>query len=248
MRDDRSRLPRPRAARYLMAMGAPARSNRLPLVAALAAAALAAIVLVVFLRGEPPAADGAAGPAPPGETSGFTPHEQRPGLPGGAGADQQADPTADPAASPAIDPDHGPGDESGNEYPVDLERLRARIPDNLYWRMGAPSTDPQVLQMRAEDKERWNHLFGKVQSGTASEEEIRRYYDHRRQVSEDYIAFARLVLQEYPTELPERDRGLYQMSIEMHTTRLAEIPRQIEEAMTRKQAQDQRREEWRRSQ
>jgi hypothetical protein len=221
-------------------MGAPARSNRLPWLAALAAAALAAIVLVVFLRGEPPAADGAAGPAPapPGAgTSGFTPQAERPGL-------ASDNPSADPAAPPGSDP----ADQSGNEYPVDLERLRARIPDNLYWRLDAPTQDPQVLQMRAEEEKRWNDLYGKVLSGTASEEEIRRYYDHRRRLSEDYVAFARLVLQEYPAELPERDRGLFQMSIEMHTTRLAEIPRQIEEALARKQTQDQRREEWRRSQ
>jgi hypothetical protein len=87
-----------------------------------------------------------------------------------------------------------------------------------------------------------------VLSGTASEEEIRRYYDHRRQLSRDYVDFARLVLEEYPDELPERDRGLYEMSIEMHTTRLAEIPGQIEEARARKQDQDRRREEWRRGQ
>jgi hypothetical protein len=56
------------------------------------------------------------------------------------------------------------------------------------------------------------------------------------------------VLQEYPGKLPERDRGLYEISIEMHATRLAEIPRQIEEALARKQGQDRRREEWQRGQ
>jgi hypothetical protein len=218
-------------------MRAHARSNRLPWLAALTAAALAAMVLVAVFRGEPPAADRAAGPAPPAETTSFTPRGERPGLAADTGG-------ADPAALAEIDP----GDESGNEYPVDLERLRARIPDNLYWILGAPTQDPQALRTRAQEQQRWNQLYGEVLSGTASEQEIRRYYDHRRQLSQDYIELARLVLQEYPAELPERDRGLYQLSIEMHTTRLAEIPRQIEEAMARKQDQDRRREEWRRSQ
>jgi hypothetical protein len=119
-----------------------------------ALAALAATALVVVFRGRPR-------PARTPRTSG-----RRAGDTGGA----------DPAEAAAVDP----GDESGNEYPVDLERLRARISDNLYWRLGAPSKDPQVLQARAEEEQRWNQLYGKVLSGTASEEEIRRYYDHRR--------------------------------------------------------------------
>jgi hypothetical protein len=217
-------------------MRAHARKNRLPALAALAAAALAAVVLAILLRGRPPAAD----PAPAGaDTAGFTPRAERPSLAGDTGG-------AESAAGMGAEVD--PGDESGNEYPVDLERLRARIPDNLYWRLGAPTRDPQVLQARAEEEQRWNQVYGKVLSGTASEEEIQRYYDHRRQLSHDYVDFARLVLQEYPGELPERDRGLYEMSIEMHTTRLAEIPGQIEEARARKQDQDRRREEWRRGQ
>ena len=217
-------------------MRAHARSNRLPWLVALAAAALVTIVVMVWRRGEPPA-DEAAAPAPAADSSAFTPHGEQPGLPAAA-------PDADPTAPPGADPD----DRRGNEYPVDLERLRARIPDNVYWRMGAPTTDPQALQVRAEEEQRWNQLYGKVLSGTASEDELRRYYDHRRRLSEDYIALARLVLQEYTAELPERDRGLYQLSIEMHTTRLAEIPRQIDDALARKQTQEQRREEWRRSQ
>lgn len=141
-------------------------------------------------------------------------------------------------------PAEGPEDEPGEVYPVDLERLRAKLPDNLYWQLGAPTQDPQVLRLRAEEEHRWNELFGKVQSNTATEEEIHRYYDHRRQVSEDYLAFAKLVLAEYGDKLPERDRGLYELSIKMHTTRLEEIPRQTEEALRRREAQGKRRQEW----
>jgi hypothetical protein len=129
-------------------------------------------------------------------------------------------------------------------YPLNLERLRAEIPDNLYWRLGVPTRDPQVLQQRAEEEHIWNELFGKVQSNTASEEEIRRYYEHRRRLSEDYIQFSSLVLQEYGDQLPERDRDLYELSLQLHRTRLGEIPRQIEDALARKRAHDAERQEW----
>ncbi|MGK3988480.1 hypothetical protein WME99_35885 [Sorangium sp. So ce136] len=140
-----------------------------------------------------------------------------------------------------------PEDVAGSGYPVDLERLRAQLPDNLYWQLGAPTDDPGELQARADEQERWDDLFGKVQSNTASEEEVRRYYEHRRRVSEDYIQLASLALAQHGDELPERDRGLYELSIEMHRSRLAEIPRLIEGALARKQAQDRARDEWHRS-
>lgn len=134
-----------------------------------------------------------------------------------------------------------------NPYPMDLERLRARLPNNLYWELGAPTADPAVLQRRAEEERRRNELFGKVQSGTATEEEINRYYDHRRRLSEDYLAFSTLMLAEYGAQLTERDRGLYELSIQMHRARLQDLPRQHEESLARKRVQDQRREEWLRS-
>jgi hypothetical protein len=135
-------------------------------------------------------------------------------------------------------------EEPRTEYPVKMEELRARLPDNLYWEMDAPTKDPQVLQKRAEAQRKWNELFGKVQSGDASEEEIHRYYDYRRKLSEDYIAVANLMLTEGGDKLPERDRGLLELSIRMHQDRLKAVPRQVEEALARKQLQDQRREEW----
>ncbi|REG36058.1 hypothetical protein ATI61_102432 [Archangium gephyra] len=130
-------------------------------------------------------------------------------------------------------------------HPVDLEKLRALLPDNLYWEMGVPTKDPEVLRKRDEEGRRWNELYGKVQSNTASEQEIHQYYEHRRKVSEDSIAFASAVLEQYGTQLPEQEQGLYALSIRMHRTRLEELPGQIEAALARKSAQDQRREAWR---
>ncbi len=130
------------------------------------------------------------------------------------------------------------------EYPVKMEQLQERLPDNLYWKTSAPTKDPEELRRRDEEARRWNEVFGKVQAGEASEEEIHRYYDYRRQLSEDHIAIAAMMLNEYGEHIPERDQGLLALSIQMHRTRLDEIPRQIEEALARKELQDKRRDEW----
>jgi hypothetical protein len=133
-------------------------------------------------------------------------------------------------------------------HSVDLEALRVKMPNNLYWRMDAPTKDPKETQERDEEKRRWNVLYGKVLSNTATEEEIQKYYDHRQKISEDYIQFAGLVLDDYGDKISDKEHGLYELSIRMHKGRLREIPRQREEALARKRVQDARREEWKRSQ
>ena len=125
-----------------------------------------------------------------------------------------------------------------------LERLREEIPRNRYWVDSAPTDDPDVLNRREAEAAGWNQLYGKVLSGTASDGEIRTWVDHRRQVSVDAIEFAEHVLTEHGSELPERDRGLLELAIEMHRTRLAELPRQESEARARKAEQDRRRASW----
>jgi hypothetical protein len=153
-----------------------------------------------------------------------------------------------PAATPA--PPGGPDDDAAPPAPgaagvVDLEKLRAKLPDNAYWRLGVPTKDPDVLRARADDERRRNELYGKVLSNTASEEEIRGYYAERRKISEDYIEFAATALKDYGDRLPDQERGLYELSIKMHTKRLGELPGQIDDALARKKVQDRRREEWR---
>ncbi|QRK14170.1 hypothetical protein JQX13_49380 [Archangium violaceum] len=218
-------------------MGANSRSKTLPWLVAMAAIALLAVLWFVLPRHEattqeaPPRAEKVARPvrdaSPPPEPE--TP--------------------APPQALAAVTTDAGVASETlssdaPRRHPVDLAKLRERLPDNLYWELSAPTKDPQVLQKRAEEGLRWNELYGKVQSNTASEEEIHQYYEHRRRVSEDAIAFASQVLQEYGDQLPEQERGLYELSIRMHRTRLDELPRQTEDALARKRTQDQRRKEW----
>ena len=44
--------------------------------------------------------------------------------------------------------------------------------------------------------------------------------------------------------LSEEELGLYTLSLQMHRTRLDELPRQEQEALARKAVQDERREKW----
>jgi len=132
-------------------------------------------------------------------------------------------------------------------YPVNLARLRAELPRNRYWLDSVPTNDPEVLRRREAEAAGWNDLHGKVLSGTATSDEIRTWVEHRRQVSEDAIEFAQRVLAEHGSELPDRDRGLLELAIDMHRTRLAELPRQESEAQARKAEQDRRRAEWKSS-
>ncbi|MDC0714560.1 hypothetical protein POL68_39295 [Stigmatella sp. ncwal1] len=184
------------------------------------------------------------------------PGESAPASPGTALAPPSPDASALPGTVPAREPDVltqsvqvPPGAEalSPAGYPVNLEQLKARLPGNLYWKTAAPTKDPQLLQERAEQERSQNVLFGKIQAGDASEEEIQQYYDYRRQLSEDYLSFAAVLLSDQGAQLPERDRGVLELSVQMHRDRLKALPRQREEALERKQLQDRRREEWRRS-
>jgi hypothetical protein len=217
---------------------------KLPLV--IGALALGAAVLFALVQAGP---GPEAVPDPEVRTAAsLTPAPAAPAPLGGtAPAPHPAPGVSDPVARFLEAPAAASSEEEHQKYPVKLEEVRARLPDNLYWKRDAPTKDPEELRRRAEEEQRWNELFGKVQAGEATEEEIQRYYDYRRQLSEDYIAFASLMLTEYGDRLPERDQGLIALSIRMHRDRLAEVPRQLDEALARKRLQDQRREQWQRS-
>lgn len=127
---------------------------------------------------------------------------------------------------------------------VDLDAVRRAMPENTYWKMGVPSDDPEVRKARAEERARWNEMFGKVLSGTATEAEIDAYYAERYRLSSDYIEFASHLLKEYGEVLPERDVGLLELAVKMHHARLQQMPRRVAEAHARKQKQDRLREAW----
>jgi hypothetical protein len=127
---------------------------------------------------------------------------------------------------------------------VDMEEVRNAMPDNLYWKLSSPTNDPKVIEERDAERKRWNDEYGKILSGTASEEEIRAFYDHRARVSGDYVEFVTYLLDHYEEQLPERDVGLLHLARRLHLARLEEIPRKIEEALERKRQQDEAREAW----
>jgi hypothetical protein len=127
---------------------------------------------------------------------------------------------------------------------LDFDALRRRTPESLYWLMAAPTDDPAVLEARAQAREERNRQYGKVVSNTATVEEIRDYYAYRRKLSEDYIEMLQLIMDEHGDELSERDAGLFELTIAMHTERLAEIPSKLDDALQRKAEYDRVKAEW----
>jgi hypothetical protein len=131
---------------------------------------------------------------------------------------------------------------------VDMEAVRAAMPDNLYWTMSLPTKDPDVLAAREKERERWNVEYGKVLSNTATEDEIHAYFAHRDRLASDYIQFITHVLENYGEDLTLRDIGLLKVAAELNLGRLEEIPRQMADALERRKAHAAAREAWLRDQ
>lgn len=127
---------------------------------------------------------------------------------------------------------------------VNLEQVRAALPDNRYWTEGLPTRDEDVLANRERAAEQRNLLYGKILSGTATGAEIDAYYDERQRTSEDYVAFSRYVLQNYGAALTGRDTGLLELARSMNEERLAQLPDERLRGHARKQQQDRARAEW----
>lgn len=141
-------------------------------------------------------------------------------------------------------PRYVPGEVWGD---IDLREVHEVMPDSLYWVYGAPTTDPEIQEAREEAKEYWNTEYGKVLSGFATEEEILAYYAYREQISADYIDFADYMLERYGDSLPENMQSLLNLSLNMHSARLDELPKQLEEALARREEKERARQEWQRS-
>jgi hypothetical protein len=122
---------------------------------------------------------------------------------------------------------------SAAAYPVKLDALRARIPSNRYWTLGAPTSDPVIAKQRAARAEQDNRELGRITANEASPEDIRAYYDERRAISKDYLELAELVLKEQGEALPERDRGMFELSANLHRSRLQQIERDQADALAR---------------
>lgn len=139
------------------------------------------------------------------------------------------------AGEPTIAGSGGPAEPIGSvgPYPVKLDALRARIPNNRYWTLGAPTSDPAVAKLRAARAEQDNRALGRITANEATPEEIRAYYAERRAISKDYLELSELVLKEQGETLPERDRGMFELSANLHRSRLQQIERDQADAVAR---------------
>lgn len=143
---------------------------------------------------------------------------------------------AEPAAGGATAGSDPAADSIGRTepYPVNLDALRGRLPGNRYWALGAPTSDPAVAQARADRARRDNTALGHILANEASPEDIRAYYAERRAISRDYLELAQLVLAEQGAQLPERDRGMFELSVNLHRARLQQIDRDEADALARR--------------
>ena len=148
------------------------------------------------------------------------------------------EPAADPLAAGAEEMPHGTWEA------LDLEDVRKAMPDNSYWKMAAPTKDPELLKWREEERARWNVEYGKVLSNTATAEEIDAYYAERKRISDDYLEFVVYVVTNYGNAIPREGLNLLKLAGEMHAMRLEEIPRQMAEAQARREAHDAARRAW----
>jgi len=174
------------------------------------------------------------------------------------GREQAASPNdASPTGRTARDPSAGqegrgePGDlladdpaSHGTWEALDLDAVRAAMPNNLYWAMAAPTKDPDLIRWREEERARLNVEYGKVLSNTATSEEIDRYFAERKRLSDDYLEFVVHVLSNYSGAIPREGVAMLKLAGELHAARLEEMPRQMAEAHARREAHEAARRAW----
>jgi hypothetical protein len=116
---------------------------------------------------------------------------------------------------------------------IDLREARELMPDNLYWKLGAPTRDPEVLAEREAEQERRNTEYGRVLSGDATEDEVRAYYDYRRRLATDYVEFAEFMQRRFKNAGPEQFQGMLDLALKLNAERLAQIPADEQDALER---------------
>lgn len=201
----------------------------------LAVLAVASVIVALFFfvitrtgpsPPDPATTDGAG--APPRTTS------------DGPAADRALPPARPPAARDALGDAFSdlfaPDDPAWAWSRVDLDALRQEMPENVFWEIAAPTEDPAVLERRRERREAENREWGRILSNTAPQEDIRSWYRDRQRISSDLVAFTARLLDEYGPVLPDRDRGLLELSQRMHRQRLEELPQRLQEALDRREA------------
>ncbi len=190
--------------------------SKVLVIAGAAALAVAAVALFLSLRASPVEREA--------EMSGGGATATPPATSPATSSTGSGEPEADPAV-----PFGGPA----ASYPLDLEALRAQIPDNLYWKYDAKTSEVAVAKERAERAKQRNAMYGRIQANEASESELRAYYDERRRLSNDYLQLTTLVLEGKAGEVSERDRGLFELTANLHRDRLKQIERDQSDALSR---------------
>ncbi len=127
---------------------------------------------------------------------------------------------------------------------IDFDEIKKALPDSTYWKMAFPTSDKELIAERERIRAEWNTQFGKVQSNTATDEEIDAYYGDQQKLSEDYVEFLVYLAEHHANEVPRSAIGALKLAGEMHLARLEEIPRKIAEAKERRAAHEKARQEW----
>jgi hypothetical protein len=127
---------------------------------------------------------------------------------------------------------------------IDFDEIRRALPDSTYWKMAFPTKDPALLEERERIRAAWNVQFGKVQSNTATDEEIDAYYADQQKLSNDYLEFLVYLAEHYGDDVPRSEIGALKLAGELHLARLEEIPRKIAEAKERHSAHEKARQAW----
>lgn len=127
---------------------------------------------------------------------------------------------------------------------IDFDEIRRALPDSTYWKMAFPTKDEALLAERERIREQWNAEYGKVQSNTATDEEIDAYYGEQQKLSEDYLEFLVYLAEHYGDLVPRSMVGALKLAGEMHLARLEEIPRKIAEAKERHATHERERQAW----
>ena len=114
---------------------------------------------------------------------------------------------------------------------IDLEALKEKYPNNLYWEMAAPTQDEALKEQRKDTRDYWRQQRNQISANLADEYTIREYYTYQNALSEDYVAVTDDILDNYSEGLSESDYRMLLMANRLHAKRLQEIPGQLDKSL-----------------
>jgi hypothetical protein len=127
---------------------------------------------------------------------------------------------------------------------IDLREAKALMPDNIYWQRGAPTKDPAELERREAERKRRNEEYGRVIAGDASEDEVRKYYDDKRRVSQDYLEFSEFMARRYRNSDNKEFVGMLELAMKMHAEKLAQLDEELERSLEHARQREKARQDW----